>query len=231
VASITSHHLVAQMLAHTAQRTRPTDTPYAPPALAGDTTTAISLGSPVELPPRALADVIKRRRSGNIVQSNIRKEQLAALLSAWHAELPSCLLPDPSFHTLAFPVALTVDELPPAVYRYDGATCRLFHIGPATPEALRKDILLQWEHGSAAALIFLVVPLSRWLHRCGDRGYRSLALQAGWITDRLYLIAEALGLSYTASGGYAPACADRLLCLDGYHYTAFFSFVVGGARR
>src|SRR5437899_3066774 len=105
VISIASHHLVAQMLAHTAQRTRPTDTPYSAPALPGDATTAISLGSSVELPPYALADVISRRRSGDIVQSNIQREQLATLLSAWHAKMPPSLLPDTSFYTLAFPVA------------------------------------------------------------------------------------------------------------------------------
>jgi hypothetical protein len=94
-------------------------------------------------------------------------------------------------------------------------------------DAGREDLLLQREHGDGAAILFIAVPMALWLHHFGDRGYRGAALQVGYLTDRLYLAAETLGLTYTASGGFAPARADQLLDLDGYHHTTMFSFVVG----
>jgi SagB-type dehydrogenase family enzyme len=228
--SISPHHLVAQMIEHTSRR-EGWKTPLPVAAPAGDPEASIGLPVLSELPLRTVADVITSRHSGPIYESGIDTAQLGALLSAWDAKLPSALLPDSLFATQAFPVALDVRGLPTAAYRYDISTRRLLRIRPVTRVELRRDVLLQWEHGNAAVVIFFVAPLSRWLCHFGDRGYRSVAMQAGWITDRLYLIAETLRLRYTASGGYAPARADRLLGLDGYHYTAFFSFVVSGAQH
>lgn len=230
ITSISPHHLVAQMIEITSRRAESNTVP-AVPAPPGDSEAGVALPMASELPLRTVADVITSRQSGPIFESGIDTAQLAALLSAWDAKLPRALLPDSSFSTQAFPVALGVRGLSCAAYRYDNSTRRLSRIKPVTRVELRHDVLLQWEHGNAAAVIFFVAPLSRWLCRSGDRGYRSVAMQAGWITDRLYLIAETLGLRYTASGGYAPARADRLLGLDGYHYTAFFSFVVSGAQH
>jgi SagB-type dehydrogenase family enzyme len=124
-----------------------------------------------------------------------------------------------------------VTDVPPGSYRYDPERHALLPVAEVDWGATRENLLLQHEHGEGAVVLFFVVPLAQWLHRFGDRGYRGAALQVGYLTDRLYLDAEALGLTYTASGGFAQARADQLLGLDGYHHTAVFAFVVGGPRR
>jgi nitroreductase len=89
---------------------------------------------------------------------------------------------------------------------------------------------MQQEHQSASAVLIFAAPMSAWLAREGERGYRAIALQIGMMTDTLYLAAEALHLTYTASGGFPPASIDAALGLDGVTHAAFFSFVIGGPR-
>jgi SagB-type dehydrogenase family enzyme len=229
---LTNGHLAAQMIEHSRRKAWSIGDggADAEATLPGDPSSAIVLPAAAPLSARTFDDVITRRRSGGIVESGIDAAQLAALLGAFETRLPAELLPAPSLATLAFPVVLSVRGVPSAAYRYDAKTRRLLPIRAIERADFSRNVLLQWEHGLAAAVIFFVAPLSAWLSRCGDRGYRAAMLQAGWIADRSYLTAESLGLSYSASGGFAPVAADQLFSLDGYAFTALFSFVVGGER-
>jgi SagB-type dehydrogenase family enzyme len=154
--------------------------------------------------------------------------ELATLLAAT-TSMPATV-PDSTFAPVPYPIVFDVDGLPPGAYRYDGGEHVLAPIREVARESVAAAALLQREHGTGAALLFLVVPLSRWLTVFGDRGYRGAAFSAGWLTDRLYLVAETLDLTYTATGGFAPGVVDELLGLDGCERTAFFAFAVGGKR-
>jgi SagB-type dehydrogenase family enzyme len=180
---------------------------------------------------REFIDIVIARRSGGLTDGPLRTTELGALLSAAATPLPLYLLPHPGLEPVMFPLVFALDGVPPGAYRYAPESAALLPVRSIQREVVRDALLLQKDHGASAAIVFLVVPMARWLHHFGDRGYRGAALQVGYLTDRLYLAAEELGLTYTASGGFTPTRTDELLGLDGYHHTTMFSFVVGGQRK
>lgn len=213
--------------------TRPSQEPAlpAPSPLPGDAERALSLPAPRALEPvqRSLASVIAARRSGRLSAGALDAATLGTLLAAAAARPAG--LADATLDPLLFPVIFDVDGVPPGAHRYDRGEHRLAPIGPASRARMAETAILQREHAMGAAVLFLVVPIGRWLVAFGDRGYRGAAFAAGWLTDRLYLVAETLGLTYTATGGFAPAVVDEVLGLDGRDHTAFFAFAVGGHRQ
>jgi SagB-type dehydrogenase family enzyme len=162
---------------------------------------------------------------------SLQNVELGMLLTATTAKLPPRLLPNPALAPTVFPLVFDVEGLPPAAYRYVPERHEVLRVRSIERNAVRDSLLLQKDHGEAAAILFLVVPMARWLHDFGDRGYRGAALQVGYLIDRLYLTAESMRLTYTASGGFTPVLADELLDVDGYQRTTMFSFVVGSERK
>jgi SagB-type dehydrogenase family enzyme len=227
--------LAARMIAASAypkSRRRSDKASGSSPSLPGDSTRAHTLSRPYELSSfgRTLTDVIVERRSGGMRSGSLDNAELSTLLAATAAPLPHVLLHSPLLGPIVFPLVFDVEDIPPGVYRYVPAQHVILPVRSIQRNAVRDVLLLQREHGEGAAILFIVVPMAEWLHHLGDRGYRGAALQVGYLTDRLYLAAETLGLTYTASGGFAPARADELLDLDSYHYTTMFSFVIGARR-
>jgi SagB-type dehydrogenase family enzyme len=128
-----------------------------------------------------------------------------------------------------YPLIRGVAGLAAGIYRYAPERHVLLRVAEVASGSDRQ-LMLQQDHERAAAVLVIAVPMAAWLRHAGDRGYRAAALAVGWLTDHLYLTAESLGLSYTASGGFSPPLMDRTIGLDGIEWTAFFSFVLGGAE-
>ncbi len=224
---LTADHLVAGMVKQLSISAQPTGF-VADAQLPGKTSLEIRLPEPAQLPDQSLFECIDLRRSGNLVRRPISLDLLASLLEEWRTPLPKALAPREGLRSVAVPMALDVSGLEAGCYRHDAERSSLLPICPVTRSYCREELLIQSDHANATALIFIVGPLVAWLHYGGNRGYRNLLLEAGWITDRLYLRATALGLSCTASGGFSPSKVNRLLGLDGRSYTALFCFAVGG---
>jgi SagB-type dehydrogenase family enzyme len=196
-------------------------------ALPGDDAAARPLPTLRNVPERSLQETIFRRRSGGwIAGASLDASVIGALLVGLADALPAALADVPPVFCL---LLFSVDGFEEGAYRYLPAGHALVPVAPLEREAARHDLLLQSDHADAAAIILHVVPLARWLHLYGDQGYRIAVLQAGWVSDRLYLRAEALRLRYTASGGFAPVVVDSLLGMHGYGLTALFGFVVGAS--
>lgn len=203
--------------------------------LPGPSVAARTTAAPVPLPPRAseakpepdLIAVVTRRRSGAFPRPGVlQPDAVGALLAGLTSGLPEPLA-DPA--PAIFPLLLSVAGIAPGCYRYEPADHHLVPVRPVSRDHVRAHLMLQREHADASAVLFLVAPLAAWLRR-GDRGYRYAAMQQGWLADRLYLRAEALGLRYRATGGFPPSVVDRLLGLDGQHHTAMLAFLVDSAE-
>ena len=212
-------------------RPSPPYLPYVSSLPPGDVTRAVRLPAAQDLSARdrSLASVIAARRSGRLVTKPLDPSTLATLLAAASGIPP--MIPDATFAAVIYPIVFAIEGIPGGAYRYAHHEHALVPICDVDRQTVAETAILQHEHSTGVALLFLVVPLSHWLMTFGDRGYRGAAFAAGWLTDRLYLVAETLGLTYTATGAFAPAIIDELLTIDGCERTAFFAFAVGGERR
>lgn len=182
------------------------------------------VGPPPDLP---LEDVVLRRRSGRwVAGASLPGSALGALLMGLPAAAPSA---GTELAPVLFPLVFAVDGVPVGAYRYAPSSHTLLHVASLTREEARRDLLSQHDHADAAVVILQATPLTRWLQVHGDAGYRFAIVQNGWLSDRLYLRAEALGLRYTASGGFAPCVAASWLGLHELGLEAVFAFVVGTA--
>ena len=125
-------------------------------------------------------------------------------------------------------VAHRVADTPAGVYRYEPATGRLAQIrrGELTG-ALVRACLGQKKTGEAAAAIVGVARLSE---GDGARSYRDVLLDAGATAQRIYLGAEALGLTARNLAAFYDDELDALLGLDGEREVAVHLTAVGRGR-
>lgn len=175
-----------------------------------------------------LVGAIPSRRSCKVAGSApLPLAALAALLRTLAADQP---VTEFSVRLETFVAAVEVTQLPSATYRYDAQDHGLARTGKVSRDLLGKRVMTQLDHAAAPAVLFLVTPLAELLRRWGDHGYRLAAFTVGGALDGLYLVAEALNLPCSATGGFAAASADSMLGISGTGWTTFLGFVVGGPR-
>jgi len=109
-----------------------------------------------------------------------------------------------------------VEGLAPGLYRVppDGRGLAPLRDEPMA-EALVAACLGQEKAGSAALGIAAVADLGGAAEARGDRAYRDLCLEAGAIAQRVYLAAEALGLSARNLAAFLDDRLNELLGVDG----------------
>ncbi len=179
--------------------------------------------------PGALARTIRARRSRSLVCTAVPGERFRRILAAVPWSALSAVFgvdaPRPEVRCLLRDVTGLKPGLWAAPENGD-----LVPVAPPPVNVTGDRLFIQINHQKAAAAILTVVPMTAWLSRSGDRGFRAMALQAGMVADALYLAAAAEGLTYSASGSFPPATVDQALGLDGLHRTAIFAFVLGGVQ-
>jgi SagB-type dehydrogenase family enzyme len=127
-----------------------------------------------------------------------------------------------------FVIALNVDDLPPGIYHYDSLTAGLSNVRSGQYQQwLGEFVLYQSELASAAALMVVVGAVGRLKSKYGERGYRLALLDAGHVSQNVYLIATALGLSVCATAGFIDEELDRALRIDGLDYASMLVLGLG----
>lgn len=125
---------------------------------------------------------------------------------------------------------LRVDGLAPGRYHYMPDRHALEWVaGPAAPGA-DGAALCEQSWAEKAAVIFYYSCLPRRVEwRYGIDSYRCALMDAGHITENLYLACSALGtLGTCALGSLEPALANELFGLDGEEEFIFYAAPVGG---
>ncbi len=125
-------------------------------------------------------------------------------------------------------LAHRVQVLAPGAYHYDprdhsltlmrtgSLARRLFHIG------------LEQEHLAAAAAVFaLSAVVDRVRAKYGERGWRYIYMEAGHISQNIYLQATSLGLGSVVVGAFLDDDMNALLGLDGESETVMYLHAVG----
>jgi SagB-type dehydrogenase family enzyme len=204
--------------------------------------TALSRAVPDRL--RAFHALTRARRSRRDYQGiPVRRNELDAVLHtacgitgalAWAGrELKLRAYPSSGalYAVAVYPVALRVQGLQTAVYRY----CAREHALELVRQVTAAELLgaaLPVERsmlGGAAALICLSGRFRRHERKYGEGGYRMLVAEAGHISQNLILAAAALGLSARPFGGVFDDLLNETLGLDRGEEQFLLSVVVGHA--
>ncbi len=82
----------------------------------------------------------------------------------------------------------------------------------------------------ASLLLVVAVDMPRTRAKYGERAYRLALLEAGHVSQNLYLVAQALGLGIVALDGFYDDAVHAVLDLDGVSEIAVLLFAVGRAN-
>ncbi len=91
-----------------------------------------------------------------------------------------------------------------------------------TRAALQQDML-----GEADATFVLSAVFDRSRHKYGERGYRYVYMEAGHISQNIYLQAVSLGLGSVGVGAFLDAEVNKLIGADGSKEAAIYLHAVG----
>lgn len=83
----------------------------------------------------------------------------------------------------------------------------------------------------AAVVVIMVAQFERTCRRYQDRGYRYIYMEAGHISQDIYLAASAMGLGSVAIGAFFDDQVNALLGLDGIGRAAIYIQAVGQPRH
>jgi SagB-type dehydrogenase family enzyme len=127
----------------------------------------------------------------------------------------------------AYLVAARVDGLATGVHRYDPAAHALEHIDfQPRLDALARATAMD-ELGAAAGMMVVTAIPARSRLKYGERAYRFVLLEAGHVAQNMLLVAEQLGLSACAVGGFVDAEVDTAIGIDGVDEISLYVVALG----
>jgi SagB-type dehydrogenase family enzyme len=201
----------------------------------------------VPLPPArpavnmSVEEAITNRVSGrNYATTPLGGEQLAALLYLANAVRRSEAADGanwyqrnvPSSGNLGsieiYPVIMNVAGMAPGIYHFDSVQHDLAQLRAGQFSTwLREYVFLQLEFSEAAVALVLTGAVARLTAKYGLRGYRMALLDAGHVSENIYLAATGLGLHVCATAGFIDDELDEALGLDGLETTTLIVLLVG----
>ena len=127
------------------------------------------------------------------------------------------------FHPIeAYPLIMAVDELDPGLYHYNPAEHALELLAPLGVDeaqaAANAFVCGQTYFGDAHVLLVLAARFDRafWKYRNHRKAFAALLMDAGHLSQTLYLVATELGLGAFVTAAINNADIEDRLGLDGY---------------
>lgn len=109
-----------------------------------------------------------------------------------------------------------VDGLDPGLYYYDYRAHALVKLQQADLRSkLARACLGQEMVAQAPASMVMVALYERTTRRYGERGYRYVYMETGYVSQNIYLQAEALQLATVAVGAFDDAAVKEILAVEG----------------
>ncbi len=190
-----------------------------------------------------IEDVIRRRRSIREFSGEaLELEELAKLLyfsygitGTLQSEVPLPLRAAPSGGALypleIYPVVFNVQGLDAGIYHYNVKSHQLELLQLGSFEQTVCDCTMGQAMVLKASVVFLITAMfDRNLWKYRERGYRYTLLDAGHLSENLYLMATAMDLGCCAVGGFLDDDLNHLLDIDGVHESTLYVIVVGKPR-
>jgi SagB-type dehydrogenase family enzyme len=164
-------------------------------------------------PEMSVEDSIRNRRSARHFEDRVmRRDALEWILDAAVAH-PSL---NPVGEVELLLAVHRIADVASGLYRYEPDGARLVLLRKADLRGqLVRSCLGQDKVGRCAVAFFGVGNLQRASETLGDRMYRDLLIEAGGIGQRIYLAAEAAGLTARNLAAFRDDALNRLLDLDG----------------
>jgi len=190
----------------------------------------------------SVAEALERRRSRRAyVASPLPAEQLSTLLryaagETGHTQgygydrLP--LRTFPSSGGLQVPelyVSIqSVDDIPPGLYHYQPSDNALELLRAGQHGAFLKMASLGQPYlETAAAVVIATGCFDRLRWKYGERGYRYMCMDVGYLGQSLYLLGEALGLGVCAIAGFMDDALEQFLGVDGQNEIPLLLTTIG----
>ena len=125
----------------------------------------------------------------------------------------------------------SVESLPPGIYRYrsEDHGLELVKEGPFAGQAQAQS-LGQGAMGGCAAAFVMVAAFDRCRAKYGDMALRYVYMEAGHISQNIYLQAASLGLGSVAVGAFSDDGWNKLMGLDGKKESVVYVHPVGKVR-
>jgi SagB-type dehydrogenase family enzyme len=189
-----------------------------------------------------LAQALRSRRSRReYADTTLGIDELSALL--WHAagitgfadaygmaDLPLRVFP--SHGGLQAPevylAVRAVDGIAAGIYHYHVRDHALEAIGSGDPSQRLRELTFDEAYVERAAVVVAVsgcYDRLRWKY--GERAYRFMCMDAGFLGQSLYLVTEGLGLAGSAISGFAQDEVESLFGVDGKSEIVLMLFTVG----
>jgi SagB-type dehydrogenase family enzyme len=121
-----------------------------------------------------------------------------------------------------------VDGISAGIYHYHAIDHVLESLSPGNHSQRLCTLAFNERHVENSAVVFLITGYYerlRWKY--GERAYRFMCIDAGFLGENLYLVAEALGLGTCAISGFAQDAVEELLGIDGKEEIALMLLTVG----
>lgn len=191
-----------------------------------------------------LFETVKKRRSGrNYISYSISVNEIAHILHYSYGITKQMKIKDaegvwsyravPSggaLYPLEIYFYLNYSALPKGVYHYrpDKNSLELIREGDCM-EDLRKVLFAEPNVNlpACSCILFISSVMDRILMKYGERGYRFILQEAGFVAEHMSLVCEAFGLSSCMIGSYLDEEVNSLLSADGVFETIQSVIVVG----
>jgi len=130
----------------------------------------------------------------------------------------------------AFPIVMSVEGLPEGIYHFDSVSHEFVEIETGDFRRwLNEDVVFQEEFSRASVAIVLVGSFENLREKYGLRGYRLALIDVGHVSENIYLVSTALGLSVCATTGFVDDEVDEALRIDGVDRASLVLIMVGRA--
>lgn len=127
-----------------------------------------------------------------------------------------------------FVVVLNVKTVPAGIYHFDSTSHDLALIAAGDYRKwVELNVCIQEEFSEASAILILASSQGRLSRKYGVRAYRLGLLDAGHVSQNIYLSATALGLEVCATAGFIDDEVNAALKLDGIDDCAILALGIG----
>jgi SagB-type dehydrogenase family enzyme len=121
-----------------------------------------------------------------------------------------------------------VSDVPPGIYHYHALDHVLEVIDKDTHKGQLPRLAFDEQFFNSAAVVLLLTGYYerlRWKY--GERSYRFMCIDTGFVGQNIYLVSEALGLGACAVSGFAQDGIEELFGIDGKNEIALLLMTLG----